>query len=65
MPFQTGDGRTVAGFAVGYGAPMNRIEQDGGDSDDVDPDGDPEMKQSVVQPDQAEGADDPAETETT
>jgi hypothetical protein len=27
-----------------------------------DPDGDPEMKQTAAQPDQAEGSDDPAET---
>jgi hypothetical protein len=32
--------------------------------DAVDPDGDPEMKQSAKQPDQAEGDDDPAKTET-
>jgi hypothetical protein len=33
------------------------------DPDRVDPDADPEMKQSTAtQPDQAEGADDPAET---
>jgi hypothetical protein len=44
---------------------MNRIEHGGGDSDPVDPDGDPEMKQSAGQPNQAEGDDDPAETETS
>jgi hypothetical protein len=43
---------------------MNRIEHGEGDTDPVDPDGDPEMKQSAGQPNQAEGDDDPAETET-
>ncbi|WP_256385467.1 MULTISPECIES: hypothetical protein [Mycolicibacterium] len=37
------------------------------DPNDLDPDGDPEMLQSAdrvpTQPDQAEGADDPGETE--
>jgi hypothetical protein len=35
-----------------------------GENGPVDPDGDPEMKQSAGQPDQAEGADDRGETDS-
>jgi hypothetical protein len=41
---------------------MSRSERAADEPGYVDPDGDPEMKQSVGQPDQAEGADDRAET---
>jgi hypothetical protein len=64
-PIQTNDGRTIAAFGVGYRPSMSEIQHDGGDSDPIDPDGDPEMKQSASQPNQAEGDDDPAETETS
>jgi hypothetical protein len=43
---------------------MNHSAFEGIETGPVDPDGDPELKQSVSQPDQAEGADDPAQTES-
>jgi hypothetical protein len=51
---------------AGYAQAMNGTQRQPRDHepDAVDPDGDPEMKQSAKQPDQAEGDDDPAKTQT-
>jgi hypothetical protein len=56
---QTAPGATVAAPAAGYRPLMNQPTSQQSESD---PDGDPEMKQTASQPDQAEGSDDPAET---
>jgi hypothetical protein len=52
----------IAAPVPGYAARMTQSTPGDRQSDPVDPDGDPAMKQSASQPDQAEGSDDDSET---
>jgi hypothetical protein len=54
----------IAVDGAGYADDMDESSVGSRDNGPVDPDGDPEMKQSAGQPDQSEGADDPAETDS-